>query len=298
MVCAETVADTQRMYQTTIDHFANLARKKADVLSGNPLAFFLASMMAGAYVGIGVILILSVGATLDPAWQKLIMGVSFGIALTLVVFAGSELFTGHTMYMVFGKLKGTTTWGDLGKVWAGSWTFNLVGSVGLALLFAAGGGGALLDDGAELLFKIADYKINSSIPALIARASLCNWLVCLALWMAARTDSDSTKAIVIFWCLFAFIASGFEHSVANMTLLSISLLGDHPDSISVAGMAHNLIWVTLGNIIGGSVFMGVGYWLATNGRLSAPIDSPESASVYRRTRASGPALPKGAKPYE
>ena len=272
------------MYQDTIDHFAALARNKADSLSRTPLAFLTGSLMAGAYVGIGIILIFSVGGTLDPAWQELIMGVSFGIALTLVVFAGSELFTGHTMYMVFGKLGGTTTWGDLGKVWIASWVFNLVGSVGLAALFVAGGGGGLLSDGAPFLFKIADFKMNSPIPDLIARATLCNWLVCLALWMSARTRSDATKAIVIFWCLFAFIASGFEHSVANMTLLSIPLLTDHPDTISVAGMAHNLLWVTVGNIIGGSLFMGLGYWVATHGRFvrSKPASETTPAQATRR----------------
>ena len=255
------------MYHDTIEHFANLAQKKAATLSTTPWVFFIGALMAGAYVGLGIILIFSVGGGLEPAWQKLVMGVSFGIALTLVVFAGSELFTGHTMYMVFGKFKGLTSWGDLIKVWGTSWTGNLLGSVGLALLFVLGGGGALLNDGSGLLFQIAAYKMNSSISALIARATLCNWLVCLALWMAARADSDTAKSIVIFWCLFAFIASGFEHSVANMTLLSISLLGDHPETISASGMAYNLLWVTIGNIFGGSLFMGVGYWFATHGRL-------------------------------
>ena len=266
------------MYSDTIDHFANLARNKADTLSNRPLAFLTGALMAGAYVGIGIILIFSVGGTLEPGWQKLIMGLSFGIALTLVVFAGSELFTGHTMYMVFGRLKGQTSMGDLAKVWTASWTFNLLGSVGLALLFAAGGGGALLNESSVLIYRIADYKMNSPVPELLARATLCNWLVCLALWMAARTQSDATKAIVIFWCLFAFIASGFEHSVANMTLLSISLLGNHPETISVAGMAHNLVWVTLGNVIGGSLFMGTGYWLASHGRLRPAADERAAAA--------------------
>ncbi len=274
------------MYQDTIDHFGELARRKATLLTESPLAFSVGSLMAGAYVGIGIILIFSVAGTLDPAWQKLVMGVSFGIALTLVVFAGSELFTGHTMYMVFGCLKRRTSIGDLAGVWIASWVFNLVGSVGLALLFAAGGGGVMLNEGSELLYGIASTKMNSSILELTARATLCNWLVCLALWMAGRTASDVTKAIVIFWCLFAFIASGFEHSVANMTLLAISLLGDHPDTISVTGMAYNLLWVTVGNIIGGSVFMGLGYWFATHGLRRAGTDTSKAGESTKKIAVS------------
>lgn len=264
------------MYQDTLNHFAALARKKTDVLNASPTAFIVGSVMAGAYVGAGIILIFSVGASLDPAWQKLIMGISFGVALTLVVFAGSELFTGHTMYMVIGWLQRLTTPGDLAKVWAVSWVFNLVGSVGLAWLFAAGGGGGLLA-GAPLLNEIAAYKMNSPAGDLIARAALCNWLVCLALWTAARTASDAAKAILIFWCLFAFIASGFEHSVANMTLLSLALFGEHPETVSVAGMAHNLLWVTIGNVIGGSVFMALGYWKASGAKrpVTNPGEKPE-----------------------
>ena len=266
------------MYRDTVTHFAGLARTKAELLVQAPLAFCVGALMAGAYVGIGIVLIFSVGGVLDPAWQKLIMGASFGIALTLVVFAGAELFTGHTMYMVFGKLDAQTTWADLSKVWCASWVCNLLGSIGLALLFAVGGGGVLLNEGVDLLHQVAEYKMNSSISALLARATLCNWLVCLALWMVARTTSDSAKAILIFWCLFAFIASGFEHSVANMTLLSISLIGEHPATISVAGMAYNLFWVTLGNVIGGALFMGVGYWLASDGRLQMSRVRQKSAN--------------------
>jgi len=235
-----------RMYRHTIQHFARLSRQKARLVSKTPLAFVVAAMMAGAYVGIGIILIFSVAATVDPAWQKLVMGVSFGIALTLVVFAGSELFTGHTMYMVFGILHRVVRWRDLITVWSASWLGNLLGSVFLACMFVAGGGGIVLGEGASLLYEVAEYKMHSPIIALIARATLCNWLVCLALWMAARTQSDATKAIVIFWCLFAFMACGFEHSVANMTLFSIALLGDHPDTLNAIGMGYNLLWVTIG----------------------------------------------------
>lgn len=262
------------MYTDTINYFAKLARSKTDLLRHSPHAFFIGALMAGAYVGLGIILIFSVAATVDPSWQKLVMGVSFGIALTLVVFAGAELFTGHTMYMVFGYLKRITTLSDLGKVWSACWLFNLIGSVLLALLFIEGGGGVLLGDGLTLLNKVAAYKMNSSATELVARAVLCNWLVCLAIWMAARTSSDSGKAIVIFWCLFGFIASGYEHSVANMTLLSIALLGHPSEAITVGGMAHNLFWVTLGNVIGGSLFMAAGYWIASGEKRSTGVKEP------------------------
>ena len=93
------------MYLDTLDHFAAVAERKAAMIRSHPLPFFVSAMMAGAYVGLGIILIFSVGATLDPAWRRLVMGASFGIALTLVIFAGSELFTGHTMFMTIGRLR-------------------------------------------------------------------------------------------------------------------------------------------------------------------------------------------------
>ncbi len=133
----------------------------------------------------------------------------------------------------------------------------------MALIFVAGGGGVLLADGAPLLFKVASAKMNAPAVELVMRGILCNWLVCLALWMAARTSSDTAKLGMIFWCLFAFIASGYEHCIANMTIFAIALLADHPDTVSLAGMGHNLLWVTLGNTISGTVFMAAAYWFAS-----------------------------------
>jgi len=253
------------MYQDTISHFAKLGSQKALLLAQRPAAFIVGALLAGGYIGLGIVLIFSVGASIDPAWQKLVMGASFGIALTLVVFAGAELVTGHTLYMTLGKLQGLTGWRDLARVWTASWSFNFVGAGLFAAIFCMGGGGKSIAGSSDLLFNIADYKMNSSALSLVARACLCNWLVCLALWMSARTTNDAAKVLVIFWCLFAFIASGFEHSVANMTLLSIALMLEHPPSIHLYGMAHNLVWVTVGNIIGGSVFVGIGYWVASHG---------------------------------
>src|SRR5207244_8136494 len=127
-----------------------------------------------------------------------------------------------------------------------------------------------------LVMKVAAAKMNGPAVALFARAILCNWLVCLAIWMSARVDSDSAKCIVIFWCLFAFIANGFEHSVANMTLLGLALAGNHPETVSVGGFAWNLLWVTLGNIVGGAVFVAGAYQVSTPG-LPVPAAPGEKA---------------------
>lgn len=277
-------------YAKTVDDLAALAAAKARNSRANPGGFFIASMMAGAYVGIGIILIFTVGQTADPAYRSLLMGASFGIALTLVIFAGSELFTGHTMYMTFGVLRKTIGLGDLGRCWAMTWVGNLLGSALLAALFVAGGGGAILKEGADLAFKVSAIKMNSTPVELLARGILCNWLVCLAIWTSARTTNDTAKCILIFWCLFAFIASGFEHSVANMTLFSVALLGAHPEEVTLSGMAYNLFWVSIGNAVSGAVFLAAGYWGASsfseketeigtaNKPLAPPLGAPTEAS--------------------
>jgi nitrite transporter NirC len=258
------------MYSETIDLFAETAAKKVKAIADNPIGFFVAAMLAGSYVGLGIIAIFSIGQGLDAGIRPLAMGLTFAIALTLVVFAGAELFTGHTMFMTLGVLRGKATLAGLGRSWVMTWTGNLAGAVALAAIFWLGGGGQILKQGADLAFTVADAKMHMSPLALVAKGILCNWLVCLALWTSARTSNDAAKLILIFWCLFAFIASGFEHSVANMTLFAIALFGNHPDTISIGGMFYNLFWVSIGNIISGAVFVGGAYYLA-NGRAKPAV---------------------------
>ncbi len=257
------------MYSDTIDFFAETAARKARAIAANPLGFFVACMLAGAYIGLAIIAIFSIGQGLEAGVRPLAMGLTFALALTLVVFAGAELFTGYTMVMTLGMLRGKASLGNLASAWAMTWVGNLAGAVALATIFWLGGGGAILKEGADLVFATAAAKMSAAPLALVAKGILCNWLVCLALWMSARTTNDVAKLIVMFWCLFAFIASGFEHSVANMTLFAVALLGNHPDTITVGGMFYNLLWVSIGNIIAGAGFVACAYWLA-NGRAAAP----------------------------
>jgi nitrite transporter NirC len=253
------------MYAETIEGFTKVAEKKLAALKRTPGGFFVACMLAGAYIGLGIILIFTLGSQVPPDAQKLVMGATFGIALTLVVIAGAELFTGHTMFMALRAFRGIGGVGDVAATWSVTWIGNLAGALVLVWLFAVGGGGGLLASPDTLVMKVAAMKMNAPAASLVARAILCNWLVCLALWMSARVDSDTAKCIVISWCLLAFIACGFEHSVANMTLLGLALAGNHPETVSIGGFAWNLAWVTLGNIIGGAIFVGGAYYVSSHG---------------------------------
>ncbi|WP_397474948.1 formate/nitrite transporter family protein [Pusillimonas sp.] len=251
------------MYQNTIDGFVVAGNKKLAQLRQSPQGFFIACMLAGAYVGVAILLIFTLGAQAPAEFQKLIMGAAFGLALILVVIAGAELFTGHTMIMSLWRYAGQGTWGEASRMLTVSWVGNLCGAAVLVGLFAMAGGGGLIADEQSLVMTTAAAKMNADASSLFARAVLCNWLVCLALWMSARVSSDSARCIVIAWCLLAFIACGFEHCVANMTLLLLALAGQHPETVSLAGLAWNLGWVTLGNIVGGAVFVAGAYWAAS-----------------------------------
>jgi nitrite transporter len=249
------------VHRDTTREFADIAVAKIDYLKRNPIGYFISTMMAGAYVGVGIMLILTLGNDVEPASRNLVMGCFFGIALVLIIFAGAELFSGHIMYMTFGFL-----YRELGvlvviKDWVICWYGNLFGAVMLSFLFALGGGNGWMGNSASLVHRLADIKMNSSVIELLARAVICNWLLCLAIWMTSKTRNDTAKCILIFWCLFAFVSAGFEHSIANMTIFTISLLGNHPDSVSISGLLYNLLWVSTGNVIGGAGFIGVAYYL-------------------------------------
>ncbi|HYZ98528.1 MAG TPA: formate/nitrite transporter family protein [Acidimicrobiales bacterium] len=254
-----------------VDDHGALAATKARQVRDLPRYLFL-SALAGAYVGVAVVLMVSVSAPLVEAgsgFAKVTQGAVFGVALTLVVFAGSELFTGNAMFMLQGWWQRTVTPLDLTLVWLAS----LVGNIGGSVAFAAivHGGGTLAGPGAGLVGSITAAKDAASGTQLFWRAVLCNALVCLALWMAARTRSDGAKLAVLWWGLLAFIGSGFEHSVANATVFSLGAL---EGSIGWAALARNLAWTVPGNIVGGGLVIGVGYaWVAHRRALRSALRS-------------------------
>ena len=139
---------------------------------------------------------------------------------------------------------------------------NLLGSLVVAWMVVQSGVVSAAPQ-AALIQKVVGIKMSLPAWELFLRGILCNWLVCLAVWTASRTTSDAAKILLIFWCLFAFIGSGFEHSIANQSLLGLGLFLPHAEGVSWAGFAWNQTWVILGNIVGGGVFVGGLYWLAS-----------------------------------
>ena len=250
------------MYSDTITKCSGTAARILKLERKDPLGFWISSAMAGAFVGLGIILIFTLGNLVSPEIRPLVMGAFFGIALTLVIIAGSELFTGHAMFLTFGWLSKEIKGGDVLRILPQTWMGNLLGSVLVAALFAMAGGGKLLGIDSSLVHKVALAKTSMDPMVLFGKAILCNWLVCLAIWMTLRVDG-SAKFIAIWWCLLAFIASGYEHSIANMTVFAMSWFGEHSQNFTLSGAAYNLFWVSLGNTVSGALFMGVGYWLST-----------------------------------
>jgi len=271
------------MYTADHERMASSAVKKHRVLEVSLLRYLVLSGMAGSYVGFGIALIFSLGGPLAAAGlpdMKLVMGASFGIALTLVMFAGSELFTGNNMVGVIGGLSRSVTWGQVLQFNFWSWLGNLIGSLVLAWLVVQSG---VFAKGAttELIQKVAGVKMALGPWELFVRGMLCNWLICLAVWMAGRTSSDAAKIMLIFWCLFAFIGIGFEHSIANQSFLGMALFLPHEAAVTWEGFWYNQLFVVLGNVVGGGLFVGGLYWLVSPYRVKGAVSSavPQVAAV-------------------
>jgi nitrite transporter NirC len=262
---------------------ADLARTKAHQVRLMP-RYLASSALAGGYVGVAVVLLASVAGPLASAsspLSKLVQGAVFGVALTLVVFAGAELFTGNVMYMLQGLMARSVRTKEVVAVWVASLVGNLVGSIGFAALVHAGGTMALggrpgaTGPGEALVTSVVRIKNEATGSQLFWRSVLCNLLVCLALWMAGRTRSDTAKLVVLWWGLLAFVASGFEHSVANMTIFGLGIFQGVADW---ADLARNLSWTVPGNVVGGGILVGLAYaWIGKPARpvTAAPEPIPE-----------------------
>ena len=274
---------------------AELAGTKAEAAKNVP-KFLFSSALAGAFVGVGIVLLAATTGPLAAANSpavKLVAGAVFGVALTLVIMAGSELFTGLNMVMLQGLAARTVNALEVLFVWISSLIGNLIGSLAFAWLINAGGTLSAKTPAGKLgpgeVFIESLVKAKNAAPGsqLFWRAVACNMLVCLAVWMAARTRNDAAKVMLIWWCLLAFIAVGLEHSIANMTIFGVAI---YHHAAGYHDLLRNLMWTVPGNIVGGGLVIGLGYaWIA--GKSPAlTAEAIEPTPVSSNGKAAEPAV--------
>jgi len=265
---------------------------------------FVLGILAGAYIAFGANLATVVGAGWPPEWadsgvNKFLFGGVFSVGLMLVVIGGAELFTGNNMFLTISVLNKQTTLSGLLYNWVVVYFANFVGSLLLvALVFAsmyyAKADGTLTAAGIKAV-AIAKGKLTLTWGQVFFRAILCNWLVCMAVWLAVASKDVVGKVLAIFFPIMAFVASGYEHSVANMYFIpmGIQIAAANPDALVAVEtlklasadavtslftygnfIVKNLIPATLGNIVGGGLFVAGLYWTAFM-KDAAPAATPE-----------------------
>jgi formate transporter len=249
------------------------------------LPLLMLGVLAGAFIGLGSMLFVIVRAdtTLGLAATQIVGGLVFSLGLLLVVVAGAELFTGNNL-LAMAWADGQITSSEVLRNWLLVCAANFVGAAGLAVLvFASGhtgmGGGAI----GRAVVRIALAKQDLPVWEAFFRGVLCNVLVCMAVWMAMAGRSVADKAVAVIFPISAFVAAGFEHSIANMYLMPLAMLVQQAGGLAAGqaavtwgGMGGNLAIVIAGNLLGGSVLVGLTYHV-----------------IYRRPASVG--IPLGTK---
>ncbi|MFC7531950.1 formate/nitrite transporter family protein [Actinoplanes sp. GCM10030250] len=231
------------------------------------------SFLAGAYIAFGGLVAITVSAGLDPEiWGSLptlFTGAAFTLGLVLVLIAGSHLLTGNMLLVPISAMGGRISWGDVLRNFLLVLIGNLAGAVFVAFFFAvqtgvvgdvgseAGTPGALAY---ERLAVIAEAKgLHESNWQIFLRAVGCNWLVCLAVWIALASDAVSGKILGIFFPIMAFVAMGFDHLIANMFFLPAAIFAGVP-GIGWDDTLRNWVLAFAGNLVGAVVFVATTYW--------------------------------------
>ena len=243
-------------------------------------------MVAGGFIGLGALFFTLVAsdATLGFAPTRVLGGLAFSLGLILVSVAGAELFTGNNlMVMAWADRKITTA--ELLRNWTVVYAANFVGAAGLAIVVYLANHGAMNGGAVAAAYvKIAAAKTALPFGEAFFKGVLCNLLVCLAVWLAMAGHSVVDKIVAIVFPISAFVAAGFEHSVANMYFIPLGLLlSDTAAGLSWTGFASSLVPVTLGNIIGGSVMVAAVYYVVY--RRPALADRRDGTERTRATDA-------------
>ncbi len=254
-----------------------IAKANKDLVSQS-----LLGALAGVYIGFGAMFytMIKADSTLGFATAHILSGLVFSVGLILVVVAGAELFTGNNLLTIAWAQKKITGKALL-RNWGIVFVSNFVGAVLLAsIIYASGHPDMHHGKIAETYVKVANAKCELPFWTAFFRGIGCNILVCLGVWLAYGGRTLTDKVMGIIFPVTAFVAAGFEHSIANIYIFAMGffLQGDVSivsHSLSFGGVLHNIIPVVLGNIVGGGVFVGLTYWVIyqrDNTALSAKIE--------------------------
>ena len=250
----------------------------------------VAGFLGGAYIAFGGLVAISVSSGLKPeTWgtlPTLFTGAVFTLGLILVVIAGSELLTGNMALVPLAVLRGKASWGALVANFTWVLIGNLIGSIFVAYFLAVKTGVLTAELPLARLTQIATAKgVTESEWQIFLRAVGCNWLVCLAVWMALGADDIAGKVLAIFFPILAFVAIGFDHVVANMFFLPAAIFA-HVPGISWWDAIHNWIFAFLGNLVGAAVFVS-GFYYYLYGREPEGVEAGDvPAGDGRRRRAT------------
>lgn len=245
------------------------AEKKVGFFKSVPLKFFVYSIMAGVFCGLGMILAYSAGGSLNfyestKGLAKIVFGISFALSFTLIVYAGSELFTGNVGVIGIGMYNKSVSAKDGIKLLILVYIGNFIGATLISLVIGAAG---LLDNPMTAQYIVSNCAIKMNLPfsQSFFRGILCNMLVVLATWSTSKIKSEPAKMLILIWCVYGFCTSGFEHSIANMALFVMSMVSPYTTSaISLQGYINNIIPVTLGNIVGALIIGTVYYFVGSS----------------------------------
>lgn len=246
-------------------------------VNASTFKLIILGILAGAYISFGACLATLIGHDaakyVGLGLSRLFVGGVFSVGLMLVVIAGAELFTGNNL-MLMSVLDKKAPFAKMLYKWVIVFLANFVGSILLAYLFYQTNLWKMGDSAVGVAaLKIASAKVGLTFTEALTRGILCNWLVCLAVWMALASREIIGKIFAIFFPIMAFVALGFEHSIANMYFIPIgiflkgtNLFIDPALNLSnltwASFFSNNLLPVTIGNIIGGALFVGLLYWTA------------------------------------
>ncbi|MDQ0207683.1 formate/nitrite transporter family protein [Alkalicoccobacillus murimartini] len=248
------------MEQTSLQQIEELAIKKEQTYNDHYMHYLARSILATMFLGLGVIVAFRTGGFFYETGSSLsyiVAAITFGVGIILIKYGNADLFTGNTFYFPFAALRGKMSWTSVGKLLFTTYIGNFIGAIFFACFLWATG---LFSDSSvnSFLLSVASHKTETPISELFFRAILCNWLVCLAFFIPMSLKNEMAKIFIMMLLVFSFFVSGYEHSIANMCMFAISFMLNSPD-ITIQGVVHNLIPVTIGNFIGGAVFMGFFY---------------------------------------